>query len=102
MPEEKKNETIETLTKSYEEKIADIVRKDTENLNKVKSDYEKQISDLKEKHNKEISDIVLGRKSVEETEKLNNSNKDNENDKSFFDRTVEETKKKLGITKGEK
>lgn len=102
MAEEKKNETIETLTKSYEEKIAEITRQNTENMNKMKSEHEKEMKDLQEKHNKEISDIVLGRKSVEETEKLNSSKKDEQNDKSYFDKVVEETKKKLGITKGEK
>ena len=92
MPEE----TIETITKSYEEKIATREKeflKEKENLIKtIQEETDKKIKELKEQHNKEIADIILGRKDVsninKETEKEND-------EKSFFETAVEKTKKKL-------
>lgn len=95
MPEEK---TIEIVTKEFEAKIAEREKEFLAEKEQMKKDFEKEKKDLEEKHNKDIAEIVRGRKSVEDVQK-----KDEENDdKSFFDKQVEETKKKLGITKGEK
>lgn len=88
------NETIETITKSYEEKIANREKEILQEKEDLKKQYEKEKEDAlkleREKHNKEIADIILGRKSAEEVQ-----NKDEENDKSFFDKAVENTKKIL-------
>lgn len=88
-------ETIETITKSYEERIANREKEFLKEKEDLKKQYEKEKEDAlklqKEEHNKEIADIVLGRKSVEEIQ-----NKDEkENDKSFFDKAVEDTKRKM-------
>lgn len=96
MAEEKK-ETIEQITKSYEEKIANREKEILEEKEKMKKQFEEEKKALTEKHNKEIAEIISGRKQVEEVQ-----NNDEENDKSFFDKQVELTKKKLGITKEEK
>lgn len=88
------NETIETITKSYEEKIAEREKQIIKEKEDLKKQYEKEKEDAlkkqKEEHNKEIADIILGRKSAEQVQ-----NEDEENDKSFFDIAVENTKKKL-------
>lgn len=92
------NKTIETITQEYEQRIADREKEFIAEKEKMKQDFDKEKKDLQEQHNKEIAEIVRGRKSIEDVQQ-----KDKENDeKSFFDKTVEETKKKLGITKGEK
>ena len=91
---EDKKETIETITKSYEEKIAKREKQILQEKEDLKKQLEKEKEDAlakqREEHNKEIADIILGRKSAEEIQ-----NKDEENDKSFFDIAVENTKKKL-------
>lgn len=89
------NKTIEIITQEYEEQIATREKeflKEKEDLEKkLKEEFEKEKKDLIAQHNKDIADIVRGRKSVEEIQ-----NKDEENDeKSFFDKAVEDTKKKL-------
>ena len=90
------NETIETITKSYEEKIAEREKQVLKEKEELKKQYEKEKEDAlqkqKEEHNKEISDIILGRKSVEE---IQNKDKNLHDEKSFFDKAVENTKKKL-------
>ena len=58
---------------------------------------EEEKKKLIEQHNKDIAEIVRGRKTIEEVQ-----NRDEENDKSFFDKQLELTRKNLGITKGEK
>lgn len=89
------NETIETITKSYEEKIAEREKEFLAEKEKMKEDFEKEkanaLKELTEKHNKEIADIILGRKSAEEIV----NQKGEESDKSFFDKAVENTKKIL-------
>ena len=102
MEEEKKqNQTIEQITKSYEEKIAEREKQVLQEKEQIKKDmqaeFEKEKKQIQETHNKEIADIIMGRKSAQEVQ-----NNDEENDKSFFDKLVEKTKQKLGITKGEK
>ena len=89
--------TVETVVKEYEQKIADREKEFIAEKEKMKSDFEDEKKKLNEQHNKEVAEIIRGRKSIENVQE-----KDEENDKSFFDKTVEETKKKLGITKGEK
>lgn len=89
--------TVETVVKEYEQKIADREKEFIAEKEKMKNDFEKEKKELTEQHNKEVAEIIRGRKSIENVQE-----KDEENDKSFFDKTVEETKKKLGITKGEK
>lgn len=97
-----KEDTIETITKSYEEKIANRekeILKEKEDLKKqMQEEFEKEKKALQETHNKEIADIIMGRKSAEEIQ----NNDEEENDKSFFDKMLEETKQNLGITKGGK
>ena len=89
-----KNETIETITKSYEEKIAQREKEFLKEKDDLKKQYETEkenaLKEEKEKHNKEIADIILGRKSVQEVQ-----NKDTNDEKSFFDKAVEKTKEKL-------
>ena len=90
-------ETIETITKSYEEKIAEREKQILKEKEEMKKQFEKEKEDAlakqKEEHNKEIADIILGRKSAEEVQ-----NKDKENDeKSFFDKAVEKTKEKIKL-----
>lgn len=98
MAEEKQeNQTIETLTKEYEKKIADREKEFILEKEAMKKDFENEKKQLQDTHNKEVAEIIRGRKSIEEVQK-----EDEENDKSYFDKQVEETKKKLGITKGEK
>ena len=88
------NETIETITKSYEEKIAEREKEILQEKEELRKQLEKEKEDAlkleREKHNKEIADIILGRKSAEEVQ-----NKDTNDEKSFFDKAVENTKKKL-------
>lgn len=92
------NQTIEQLTKSYEEKIAEREKEFLAEKEQMKQEFEQEKKDLQEQHNKDIAEIVRGRKSIQEVQK-----KDEENDdKSFFDKALEETRKKLGITKEEK
>lgn len=91
------NKTIEQITKAYEEKIANREKEIIAEKEKMKQDFENEKKALTEKHNQEIAEIISGRKAIEE-----NQNDDEENDKSFFDKQVELTKKKLGITKEEK
>ena len=87
-------DTIETITKSYEEKIAEREKEFLKEKEELRQQLEKEKEDAlkleKEKHNKEIADIILGRKSAEEIQ-----NKDMNDEKSFFDRAVENTKKNL-------
>ena len=90
--------TVETVVKEYEQKIADREKEFIAEKEKMKSDFEKEKKELNEQHNKEVAEIIRGRKTIENVQEKD----DEENDKSFFDKTVEETKKKLGITKGEK
>lgn len=102
MAEEKQNQTIEQITKSYEEKIAEREKEVLQEKEQIKKDmqaeFEKEKKQIQETHNKEIADIIMGRKSAQEVQ----NNDEEENDKSFFDRMVEETKQNLGITKGGK
>lgn len=84
-------DTIETITRSYEEKIANREKEFLLEKEQLKKDYEEQQSKLIEQHNKEIADIILGRKSIENIQ----DNDEEENDKSFFDIAVDNTKKKL-------
>ena len=91
------NKTIEQVTKAYEEKIANREKEIIAEKEKMKKDFENEKKALTEKYNQEIAEIISGRKAIEE-----NQNDDEENDKSFFDKQVELTKKKLGITKEEK
>lgn len=102
MAEEKENPTIKEITKSYEEKIAnrekEILQEKEQIRNEMKAEFEKEKKQIQETHNKEIADIIMGRKSAQEVQ----NNDEEENDKSFFDKMVEETKQKLGITKGGK
>ena len=97
-----KEDTIETITKSYEEKIANRekeILKEKEDLKKqMQEEFVKEKKALQETHNREIADIIMGRKSAQEVQ----NNGEEENDKSFFDKMVEETKQNLGITKGGK
>ena len=101
MAEEKQNQTIEQITKSYEEKIAEREKQVLQEKEQIKKDmqaeFDKEKKQIQETHNKEIADIIMGRKSAQEVQKS-----EEENDKSLFDKLVEETKQKLGITKGEK
>ena len=89
--------TVETVVKEYEQKIADREKEFIAEKEQMKTDFENEKKKLNEQHNKEVAEIIRGRKTIENVQE-----KDEENDKSFFDKTVEETKKKLGITKGEK
>lgn len=96
------NETIEQITKSYEEKIANREKEVLAEKEAIKKEmqeqFDKEKKEIQETHNKEIADIIMGRKSAEEIQK-----KDEKNDeKSFFDKQVEKTKKILGLTKEEK
>ena len=96
------NQTIEQITKSYEEKIAEREKEVLQEKEQIKKDmqaeFEKEKKQIQATHNKEIADIIMGRKSAEQVQ----NNGEEENDKSFFDKMVEETKKNLGITKEEK
>lgn len=102
MAEEKENPTIKEIAKSYEEKIAnrekEFLQEKEQIRNEMKAEFEKEKKQIQETHNKEIADIIMGRKSAEQVQ----NNDEEENDKSFFDKMVEETKQKLGITKGGK
>jgi len=95
---EENKQTIEQITKSYEEKIAKREQEILEEKKQLEEKHKKEIKELEEKHNKDIADIIMGRKEIEEVQKKEVEN----DDKSYFDKQVEETKKKLGITKGEK
>ena len=98
MAEEKKNETIETITKAYEEKIVELQKQHQNEIKIVKEDAEKEkqvaIQEIEEQHKKELADFILGRKQIEELEKDNKEKEKNE-EKSFFDQAVERTKEKL-------
>ena len=93
--EKEKEETLETITKAYEERIANRekeVLQEKEQLIKQKDEEMKQaLKEMQEKHNKEIADIILGRKSAEEVQ----NKEENENDNSFFDIAVKKTKEIL-------
>lgn len=98
MAEEKQNQTIEQITQTYEEKIAQREREVLQEKEQMKQEFEKEKKQIQEQHNKEIADIIMGRKTAQEVQ----NNDEEENDKSFFDKMVDETRKKLGITKEEK
>lgn len=98
MEEVEQNQTIEQITKSYEEKIANREKEVLQEKEQMKEEFEKEKKQIQEQHNKEIADIIMGRKTAQEVQ----NNDEEENDKSFFDKMVEETKKNLGITKGGK
>ena len=91
------NQTIEQITKSYEEKIAEREKEFLVEKEQMKQQFEDEKKKMQEQHNKDIAEIVRGRKSLEEVQE-----KGEENDKSFFDKQVEQTRKNLGLTKGEK
>lgn len=86
------NKTVETIVKEYEQKIADREKEFLAEKEKMKEDFEKEKKDLEEQHNKDIAEIVRGRKSIEEVQE---KDKDENDEKSFFDKAVEDTKKKL-------
>ena len=92
---EEENKTIETVTKSYEEKIIEIQKQHDLEIKQVKEQMEKEkedaIKSAEEKHNKELSDYILGRKQIEELKK----DKKNDEEKSFFENAVEKTKERL-------
>lgn len=88
------NETIQEITKSYEEKIVNLEKEHQKEIQVIKDNFEvekkKALDEQRVIFNKEIADIILGRKEINEIQ-----NKDEENDKSFFDIAVEKTKEKL-------
>lgn len=86
------NKTVETIVKEYEQKIAEREKEFIAEKEKMKEDFEKEKKDLEEQHNKDIAEIVRGRKSIEEVQE---KDKEENDEKSFFDKAVEETKKKL-------
>lgn len=86
------NKTVETIVKEYEQKIADREKEFLAEKEKMKEDFEKEKKDLEEQHNKDIAEIVRGRKSIEEVQE---KDKEENDEKSFFDKAVEDTKKKL-------
>lgn len=86
------NKTVETIVKEYEQKIADREKEFLVEKEKMKEDFEKEKKDLEEQHNKDIAEIVRGRKSIEEVQE---KDKEKNDEKSFFDKAVEDTKKKL-------
>ena len=90
------NQTIQEITKSYEEKIVELQKQHQEEIKVVKDNAEKEkqkaLEEQKIIHNKEIADIILGRKEISENQ---GQNEGQENDKSFFDKAIEKTKDKL-------
>ena len=92
-----KEQTVEQVTKLFEQKIAEREEEIKKEKEQMKEEFEKEKKRLEEEKNKAISDIILGRQQANEVQE-----NDEENDKSFFDKQLEETKKILGITKGGK
>ena len=94
MAEEKNAETIAEITKSYEQKIVDLQKQHDLEIKAIKEnaqkEKEKALADQKAEHNKEIADIILGRKEISEIEEGQKTE-----EKSFFDKAVEDTKEKL-------
>ena len=94
MADEKNAETIAEITKSYEQKIVDLQKQHDLEIKAVKENAEKEkqkaLEEQKAEHNKEIADIILGRKEISEIQEGQR-----ETEKSFFDKAVEDTKKKL-------
>lgn len=90
------NQTVAEITKAYEQKIVDLQKQHQEELQLVKDNAEKEkqkaLEEQKVVHNKEIADIILGRKEISEIEKGQSETEE----KSFFDRAVEKTKEILG------
>lgn len=93
-----KEETIETITRAYEEKIVELNSQHEKEINLVKENAEKEkqvaIQEIEEKHRKELADFILGRKQIEELEKETKKQEEND-EKSFFDKAVERTKEKV-------
>ena len=93
---ENQKETIAEITRSYEQKIVELEKQHQEEIEKVKEEKDKEkelaLKEQQDKHNKELSDYILGRKEIKELE-----NDDIVEEKSFFDKGVESTKKLLGI-----
>ena len=90
------NETIQEITKSYEEKIVELEKKHQDEIKLIKENAEKEkqkaLDEQKVQHNKEIADIILGRKEIGD---INSQNEDEKNDKSYFEIAVEKTKEKV-------
>ena len=93
MAEENK-ETVAEVTKAYEQKIIELQKQHEKEIQVVKEnaqkEKEKALEEQKTQFNKDLADVILGRKEISEIE----SNQNND-EKSYFDKAVEETKKKL-------
>ncbi len=102
---ENENQIIEQITKAYEEKIAnrekEILKEKESIKNEMQEQFKKEKEELIAQHNKDIADIITGRKEYQDVQKKETEKQKNE-DKSFFEIALEKTREKLGITKGEK
>ena len=91
-----KEETIAEVTKTYEEKIIELEKQHQKEIETIKMEKDKEketaLNELKEEHRKELADVILGRKEIKVLEE-----DEEPQEKSFFEKGVESTKKYLGI-----
>ena len=94
MAENAENQTVAEITKAYEQKIVELQKQHEKEIQVVKEnaqkEKEKALEEQKTQFNKDLADVILGRKEVSEIEKTQDSD-----EKSYFDKAVENTKKKL-------
>ena len=91
---EENAETVAEITKAYEQKIVELQKQHEKEIQVVKDnaqkEKEKALEEQKVQFNKDLADVILGRKEINEIKE----NQD-EDEKSYFDKAVEETKRKL-------
>lgn len=94
MEENAENQTVAEVTKAYEQKIIELQKQHEKEINVVKEnakkEKEKALEEQKTQFNKDLADVILGRKEISEIEE-----NQNEDEKSYFDKAVEKTKEIL-------
>ena len=94
MEENVENQTVAEITKAYEQKIVELQKQHEKEIQVVKEnavkEKQKALEEQKTQFNKDLADVILGRKEISEIEE-----NQNEDEKSYFDKAVEKTKEIL-------
>ena len=84
---EQEEKTVDIVVQEYEQKLTELENQKNEEIKK-----------LKEEHAQEVRAIISGRKNPQEIKPTENE----EEEKDFYTREIEKTKKKLKLIKEEK
>ena len=94
MEENAENQTVAEITKAYEQKIVELQKQHEKEIQVVKEnavkEKQKALEEQKTQFNKDLADVILGRKEISEIEQ-----NQNEDEQSYFDKAVEKTKEIL-------